>query len=286
MHTIILIHGMGHGNQTDKDYEKLKKRLARAYTKRYGGQIGVSYKFLDVKWLCVTTRYEEQLMKLCFPRNDVRTFSPLRMVLQFRQSLRYLMSFFIGDVIAYTSDNNNGIRSTVLDTIRDAVVSGEYSIAAHSLGAVIAFDFLFHLFPPAGEAPGFFACGEGGLKEIDAARRNFRHFFSFGAPVSLFMLRRLELIPGLSDSKDLINPCDQAGRGSRWLNFMGRLDPVAYPAEILFDKPSAVKDIRYLNALFFVFAHLRYWGSRRMAKEIVEVLESETEPGRDPHRLE
>lgn len=279
MHTIILIHGMGHGDQTEKDYKKLKNGLIRAYRQRKGGDFSRSYRFLDVHWLSVTAPYEEQLMRLSFPRNRVRSFRLWRMVFQLRQSLRYLMSFFIGDVIAYTSENDNRIRSTVLKAIRDAVVSGDYSIAAHSLGAVIAFDFLFHLFPPAGEVPGFFACGEGSRQEIDAARRNFRNFFSFGAPVSLFMLRRLALIPGRPESEKLINPCDQTGGGSQWLNFMGRLDTVAYPAEILFDESSAVRDIRFFNGLFFVFAHLRYWGSRKMAKRIVAALESEAESG-------
>lgn len=280
MHTIILIHGMGHGDQTDKDYDKLKKRLGREYRRRTGGDLEDAYRFLDVHWLSVTAPYEEELMRRCFPRNKVRRLAILALLFRFMRSLHYLMSFFIGDVIAYTSENDNGIRSSVLGQIREAVATGEYSFAAHSLGSVIAFDFLFHLFPPdGGNPPGFFCPGEGSPEEIDAARGNFRFFFSFGSPISLFLLRRLSLIPGVGKEDPLSNPADRAGGPARWINFLSRFDPVAYPAAALFGKKSAVEDVPLFNALFFAFAHLRYWGSRKMSRRIVEVLESEAESG-------
>ena len=110
--------------------------------------------------------------------------------------LREFLTFWVGDSIAYTAENDNGIRSKVWRTLSTEILKmqpdDKYSIIAHSLGSVIAFDYLFKLFIKdtllhPGEFP------ETDSKILDNYKNKFCHFFTMGSPISLFLLRQGKL---------------------------------------------------------------------------------------------
>jgi len=269
-HTLIFIHGMGEGDSS-QDYDKLKAKILKQV------KDADKFKTLYVEWQSVTFPPERQIFEKSYPE-----FLPIpaslnasQIILHPIQSVKYFMTFFVGDIIAYTSEpaNSNGIRETVWQQISECCESGPYSILAHSLGSIIAFDYLYKLFIKKtllypGDIP------ETNTRKLNRYKKNFRHLFTFGSPIGLFMLRQGILWRTCDPFSSVTNPLPE---GHTWLNFYDREDLAAYPLAQLFglnekNKNKSLKDVKVNTGNLVVNSHLNYWKNNKMAAEIASVL--------------
>src|SRR5262249_35820212 len=139
------------------------------------------------------------------------------------QAMRTFMTFFLGDVVAYVSQNDNNIRRTVWEQMQGALLKdAPYSFIGHSLGGVIAFDFLFNLFD---RSKLFDPLPPLSPDQIELLKSGFQNLFTMGSPVGLFMLRKGDLWdPAKTGERfgKLRNPIPESQR--TWLNFWDRQD--------------------------------------------------------------
>jgi hypothetical protein len=298
-HYFIFIHGIGEAKENDSpslSYGKLWKLLIKqsgltpdVFNQQFG--------HIDVVWhVGQLHRAEEALFSAAFPG-----LKPGGLGLM--PQLRDFMTFFIGDVAAYVSEDVNFIRRTVWQQIWSYQESGKpfkqlldegatYSIVSHSLGTVIAFDYLFHLFDPK-EPQLFVPCPDIEKRPEDAAlikknqqpsavtkeelqvlQNSFRHFFSMGSPVALFLIRKGSLWVEGEPFKTVYNPVREKGRV--WCNFWDSDDPIAYPVAELFKKNAANNECKLLDIPvetgWILKAHVDYWENQTVAKEIMNRL--------------
>jgi hypothetical protein len=267
-HKLIFIHGMGEGD-SGESYELLYDSIL-AYYDRANQNNSQSFEMVPVEWQSVTAEAETQIFRHAFPG-----FEPAPGLFHPVQSLRYLMTFFIGDVIAYAAEpeNKNGIRKGVWEQIGSHCESGPYSILAHSLGSIIAFDYLYKLF----EKDTFLYPGdqpESDEGKLNRYKDNFRNLFTFGSPIGLFMLRQGKLWLNGQPFTKITNPI---GQEHRWLNFYDHQDAAAYPLEGLFGQNSlnasaSLEDIVVQTGSLVVNSHTNYWKNKQMAQRIASVL--------------
>lgn len=275
-HLLIFIHGIGEGPST-KYYRQLLNNIGRYYQEyNQVDQITFQKSFLPVfvEWQRYISNAERELFKLCFPDlpTELKTANVLRNPMF---GLRYFMTLFLGDVTAYVAVNDNKIRSSVWHDMKRALAQYEgYSIIAHSLGSIVAYDYVFNLLvrnvlfladfhpqPPA--------------EEIVRLQNNFTHLFTLGAPIGLFMMRQGELWMEERNFRDIINPVQGSHR--RWLNFHNNCDPIAYPLEKLFAQNSQnsncfLQDIHVQTGNLVVNSHLNYWQNDKVAQQIARTL--------------
>jgi hypothetical protein len=279
-HTLFFIHGMG-DREPRKGFEALLSAMRRAYGERQGAsraEFDARFEPVFVDWHEVTQSAKLEVFHDAFPSlepQELRAVSLLHPI----ASARTFMTFFLGDVVAYVSENDNNIRRSIWAAMRPRLrAGGPFSIVAHSLGSVIAFDFAFHLlvlgqvFPPVTEP------------ELDAPdlQRRFYGFFTMGSPIGLFMLRNGALWrpghparsePGLFSN--VVNPFARADQ--RWLNFWDAQDVIAYPLERLFANNPAnagrpLADREVTTGWDPVSAHVNYWRDDGVAGAIARAL--------------
>lgn len=298
-HYFIFIHGIGEPKENDSpslSYAKLWKLLIKqsgltpeVFNQRFGR--------IDVVWhVGQLHKAEETLFGAAFPG-----LKPGGLGLMPR--LRDFMTFFIGDVAAYVSEDVNFIRRTAWERIWSYQESGKsfkqllaqgatYSIVSHSLGTVIAFDYLFDLFHPK-EPKLFVPCpnvekrpedeqltnqdqelAEATNDELRLLQNGFRHFFSMGSPIALFLMRKGFLWAEGEPFKTVYNPV--RGKGRVWCNFWDSDDPIAYPAAELFKRNTANDECKLLDIPvetgWISSAHVDYWENQTVAKEIMNRL--------------
>ena len=267
-HKLIFIHGMGEGSSR-KSYEilwnNIKKNLQNPnnFTK--------NYERIDVEWQTVTYKAEKKIFNSAFPKVDP-SFTPSAFsVFQPIKAARWFMTFYVGDIIAYTADpeNTNGIRKGVWEQIKAHCKTGPYSILAHSLGSIIAFDYLYKLFET-----DTLLFPDGGNTKIDSFKDHFRHLFTFGSPIGLFLLRQGKLWANNQPFSTIKNPVP---KGCTWLNFYDKQDVAAYPLKRLFatnkaNKGLPLEDIEVQTGNLVFDSHTDYWENDELAINIASVL--------------
>lgn len=322
-HYLIFVHGMGEPQKPNQLYDpsfgELWKKLERAYGDRpqpFHTQFGHVYtnwhKKLPTAQASVT-QAETVLFEAAFPEysgSSARWF-------QVQRKAHAFTTFFIGDVIAYVSDDVNLIRRTVweqlwfgdenqpgLCQILKEDPTATYSIVAHSLGSVIAFDYLLHLFQDQNatrldqpicpflpdldtqERPEDARLTDSNAQTQlpdptnDAIRpllqQRFRYFFTLGSPIGLFMLRFGQLWLQQHPFEQIFNPV--RGRDRGWYNFYDRSDIFAYPLQGLFqtsvgNQPCVLEDISVRNwGVPFAHSHTGYWNKAAVAQKMIDVL--------------
>lgn len=270
-HKLVFIHGMGDDSPA-VEFDHLWSGLRAAYDDRQGhGSFAARFEKIGVEWHQETTRGLTRIFRDAFD-SEPRELG-WSTLLQPVMSLRTFMTFFLGDVVAYVTEHDNRIRRTVWHQLRARVADGQpFSIIAHSLGSVIAFDFLFNLFvqdEPFDPVPG---------KEqvVDAFKAQFRGLYTLGSPIGLFMLRYGDLWQRNQDPFDeILNPLEK--RRHTWLNFWDEQDVIAYPLERLFGRNDAnrdrpLQDVKVCTGIEPVSAHLGYWDDAAVARRIAETL--------------
>jgi hypothetical protein len=323
----------------DDSYDQLWEATLRELDRYYNPQIKPSAR-LDYETLKQKLSHQVELVPIYWHTEEIyeaeaaifnRAFPTLQSTwvdryLPFLRPMRNLicrparnfMTFFIGDVAAYVSADVNVVRRTVWQQLwaRLQVLAMEedatYSLVAHSLGSVIAFDFLYELFKLESlRSPGrdaLFVPQQTGnhqtnintnihvtREEIRILQNRFRHLITLGSPIGLFMLRKGELWDQGALFKHIYNPVRGVGRN--WLNFYDPNDVFAYPLKDIFglnrghtpehsQDPIAAMDaclLRHLPACpvqdipvragFTPFgAHTGYWGKQKIAEAIAQTL--------------
>jgi hypothetical protein len=183
---------------------------------------------------------------------------------------RHFMTFYIGDVVIYSSpEGENLIRAYVFNEL-DGIIrdhSATFSVVAHSLGSVIAYDYLYNVFGKE----------ESKRRRVrEDHRQQLRHFFTFGSPIGLFLLRRTDLFgDGTNDNSParlLSNPIGLNRETGRWLNFYDNQDILACPLKNFF--PGIVEDVNVQTGNLVYNSHVKYWRSREMVQKIVRCIMS------------
>jgi len=183
-HKLIFIHGMGEGSSQDA-YNALKHNINLTLSVKNKTNFIEHFEPVYVEWLAATELGSEMVFKKSFSGINIpQRFTTMEILSDLNRAIRYFTTYFIGDVIAYTDENDNGIRKAVQQKLRAHCADAPYSIIAHSLGSVIAFDFLYHLFIK----HQFFypKYSFSTPSEVKPYQENFRNFFTMGSPIGLF----------------------------------------------------------------------------------------------------
>ncbi|MGH2568920.1 MAG: hypothetical protein ACRDGA_11325, partial [Bacteroidota bacterium] len=231
MHHLILLHGMGEPDPVHRAYGPFTKQLHAAILQR-GGLPDETVRFHHIDYSEVAEKAKREVWKRSFPALG----SDMPPAIQLIPFIRYFVTFFIGDVIIYASaEGESNIRSHVFGEL-DKVIRSEaatFSIVAHSLGSIIAYDYLYHLF---GRLP-----EEKRHKVREDGMHRLRHFFTMGSPIGLFLLRKLALVRA-EGSELLANPIGLDPLRGHWYNFYDNQDILAYPLKNYF--PMIVEDVQ------------------------------------------
>lgn len=294
-HYLIFVHGIGERQsnqrsqvahkQAEKEqinsYTTLWNNLAQAYAQTSNGAFGDRFVPIYTDWhteqihLAQATIYNEAFPDLA--KQKISLFRPLR----------NFATFFVGDVIAYVSEDVNVIRRTVWQQIWQQIKEplkheqATYSIISHSLGTVIMFDYLFKLL----RDDELFVTElnpemEISLEDKRLLKERFCHFFTLGSPIGLFMLRQGSLWDNNDPFRAVYNPI--RGNGHVWLNFYDRKDLIAYPLQNLFNhnpenEGCQLEDKPVWAGFTSLGAHTNYWKNRELAGAIAKTL-VETKP--------
>jgi hypothetical protein len=275
-HSLIFLHGMGTSNP-GKNYEKLWKKIAVNYERSRqlkSGTFEMLFKPVFVNYHQTTASAKKDIFDAAFPGIAL---SPIR-------PLRHFVTFYLGDVTAYVSENDNNISGTVWQQIKAATIDGPYSLIGHSLGSVIAFDFLYQLlerdrlFLPKPDFASLESQQE--IEEFASnktrVQKNFRNLFTLGSMVGLFMMRAGELWRNDAAFSQIINPIRQLGENDicrSWLKFYDKEDVLAFPLENLFDlNPNniyrSIEDVEIQTGNLVYNSHTNYWGNDKLAAKI------------------
>ena len=287
-HILFFIHGMGE-RYSQNQYQVLWMAIAKAYCEKSKVSLDVfnnQFEPVYIDWQSVTSDAELTIFNAAFPQLEVSEKKlPFSDVIHPIRGIRKFITFFMGDVAAYVSENDNNIRRTVWQQMEPHVSKGlPYSIIAHSLGSIIVFDYLFNLFEENNlflpESEGLEHQSELSPNKISQLNVNFRHLFTLGSPIGLFLLRKGDLWKNGNKFNSIKNPVkDDTENGIQrtWLNFYDEQDVIAYPLEKLFSlnptrAKGSIKDVLVNTGWFAVDSHTQYWENQQVALEISQVL--------------
>lgn len=290
-HYLVFVHGIGE-RQPDKpskeshleadvvlnqSYANLWNNLAQNFEQSTSSKFNKAFAPVYTDWHTEQINLAEStIYNAAFPELAKRKWSLIR-------PLRNFATFFLGDVIAYVSKDVNVIRRTVWNQMWDQLQrplkeeNATYSIIAHSLGTVVAFDYLFYLLKHdklfvEELNPGMAISPE----DRQLLRQRFRFFFTMGSPIGLFMLREGRLWADGEPFQKIYNPI--RGENCTWLNFYDSKDIIAYPLKGLFNtnrdsnQDCLPEDIPVWSGWTPFGAHTNYWKNKEVARRIVETL--------------
>ncbi len=258
MHHLILLHGMGEFEIEQRFYGPFEAMLREVLAERkvdFDDHITLHRIYYtevvkDSKWA---------VFHRAFPEYH-GTIPPM-----FDKQIgfgRYFLTVFMGDVVAYASaEGERRLRNFVYRQL-DSIIRNDastFSILAHSLGSIIAYDYLFDVFgKPRGKR----------RRVRRDGRQRLGHFFTTGSPIALFLLRKAHLM--LDASALAKNPVGiQRPRGT-WVNFWNHQDILAYPLERFF--PRLVDDQLVDTGSLIFNSHLGYWNNRDVAERVADEL--------------
>ncbi len=277
-HYLIFIHGIGEGSPNES-YNQLWQSLIKE-SHLDSGEFESKFGRIYTAWHSPPLSTSAQvLFDAAFPGLETQRINPMK-------HLRTFITFFLGDIIAYVSEDVNFIRRRIWQdmwaALRQPLLEGAtYSLVAHSLGSVIAFDYVFNLL-----VRGELFIPETGLiiesvlqptvEELKQLKEQFRHLFTFGSPIGLFMMRKGNLWMEGDPFIQLTNPLRR--QEQTWLNFWDSEDPIAYPLSHLFNRnphnqDSKLIDIPVETGFLLVDSHTKYWQNKTVASEMMQVLQ-------------
>ena len=285
-HKIFLVHGIGDGTPGD-DFAIFEEHLSEAYCALHKcSHSDWSNKFAvkPIIWDGATSDPETSIYSKAFgavkpsDRSLVAETNPILAALNLpnTRAWRYFMTFFVGDAIAYVDEFDNGIRRKVWEQMSpDLLVAGAasppaFSIVGHSLGSVIAHDFVYALNTQPGK---IFDLSPDPQKNVTLSaqqilelQKAFTNLITFGSPIALFWMRRRDLWD--KNFANLKNPVQGA---RHWLNFWDNEDIIAYPLRNFFTD-GQIEDVRVETGIMMPWAHTAYWKNKALAQRVAEVL--------------
>jgi hypothetical protein len=258
MHHLILLHGMGEFEIEQRFYGPFEALLRDVLAERKVDfdqtitlhRIYYTEAVKDVKWA---------VFHRAFPEYH-GTLPPI-----FDTQIgfgRYFLTIFMGDVVAYSStEGEKRLRNFVYRQL-DKIIrhdAASFSIFAHSLGSIIAYDYLFDLFGKR----------KGKRRPVRKDnRQHLQHFFTAGSPIALFLLRKANLMRDLSALSP--NPVGVHRPTGSWINFWDRQDVLAFPLKRFFPKIAADHVVDTGSLIYN--SHLGYWHNREVAETIADTL--------------
>lgn len=281
-HTLVLIHGISDGNGS-YDFAQFWQNLSEKYNRIHNVNFDEYFIKAPLKWDQATDEGEKNIYETCF--GAVRetdkhlvngSLFQTGKALGDTRAWRYFSTFLAGDVIAYIDENDNQIRSTIWTGLRqhlerdDGTVQ-KYSFIGHSLGSVIAYDFVYSMMER-GQLFDFDSKPTWSSEETQNWQTGFQNLYTMGSPIGLFMMRKKNLWS--KQFSALINPVDNAKVNRQWLNIWDKDDLVAYPLESIFRNAAnkTVRDVEVDTGLIMPWAHTEYWSDHETAQVIAETL--------------
>jgi hypothetical protein len=206
--------------------------------------------------------------------------------------------FLLGltDVLYYCSpEGEQAVRRTVYQQFLEGLKpyrtaeSVRLHVIGQSLGATIAFDFLFGLFAPDSEFPG----GEPGFvrenPDLTDAVDEYMEWrgrahdtlllgskVTTGAQIPLMLMRKQKLVDRLA--RDPFEPLDPMVIGvprdgaPRWKIFYDVDDVLGFPARALFASRRTIQEYQVDTNLRPDLAHIKYWEEDRVLDETAEMI--------------
>jgi hypothetical protein len=263
-HAVLLVHGIGDNppGWADAIISRLRKRIRGAVAE-------LSIKATDpdaialiepATWSQATQRRQRVLSEILRNAPDLlelRSAWPWdlwkRFVAWYRRRERAFVAEFVGDVIGYhESEAAQGIRQSLMEGLQNLArrasavpISGKIplTIIAHSLGSVIASDFIWD------QQQLRASSGQAGFDE----RFQLFNLFTIGSPLALFSRR-------YGGPEAFNQPIVMEHPAGRWVNIYDRDDPFAMPLKPLnsaYDR-AVLKDAR-VQAGLYLFSHQGYF---------------------------
>jgi hypothetical protein len=196
--------------------------------------------------------------------------------------LRELIQYAWADLVYYaTPEGEYHARHDVWSQILDLAPTDEVvdlTIISHSLGTLIAHDFLFHLFSGKRRAQRRAVCGTEELWDIAEANWRLRRLVTLGSPFGPLTIRRAGFVEMLtSQSGPWLDPADigldraaHSGAAPIWLNVWDRHDISSFPVAGIYDAGDRVRDLYPDHSDWPPRAPGRYWKSRKVHKALAE----------------
>lgn len=245
---VIFIHGIG--KQQVGYSGKLEDHLHNTLSDFLGGE---DHKiiFKEVLWAPILQRHQNELWKRV-KKGDGK--NDLDMV-----KLRKFMVGFAGDAIAYQNDEigrniYNAIHKTITDeltSIKNELGDEEFelTVVAHSLGTVIASNYLYD-----------------NKDTIQAV-----NFFTLGSPIAIWLLR-------YGDFTTAVSTVEVSRPNGVWINILDDEDIVGYPLRPINAAYKAAVDMDYITEIGGLLSagtpisHVGYWDDRNVYKPIAKKL--------------
>ena len=270
---IAFIHGIG---RTERGYsEPMRRALAAAFASRIGrptSETASELHFEEINWSPVLSRPETELWK------RVHGGGPLRY-----DRLRDFMVHFAGDAVAYQPSPHDrsaydAIHEAVAESLADlaerAGPRAPLCVVAHSLGTVIASNYLYDLMKRRGSYMGSTVRSRINGTPLERGE-TLALLVTMGSPIALWSLR----YPGFGEPVRM--PCIERhhpGLQGRWINIYDPDDVIGYPLRGLNAKyRKAVTedqsvDVGSILTRWTPLSHTAYWGSRKVAETIADRL--------------
>lgn len=261
---VILVHGIGPTKENwaidiikelkDKTVSQISKILTDTKTP----DIDEILEIRSVYWKDVFKKREDDLNKILDQQIEVLNVSPslvgnIAKIVRRKifEAQNEIATDFIGDIIVYGNPTAQkdiyGKISQTLDNAAQKIASSNsktpLTIIAHSLGTVIASDFIYDLHKERQ------AKGETGFD----SRFCLYNLFTVGSPIALFSLR-------FGDPATFNKPIHVEDEKGRWLNIYDTDDPVGMPLRPLNNAyaNAVFKDVK-VDAGIYGLSHTSYF---------------------------
>lgn len=245
---VLLVHGIG---DTREDWakpviEKLQKKvlaeLKRLLSDQAPADISEVLIIQSVYWKNTVQKPQERLRGILddYRKALLAGLHPLLRLLiwVFRRWYRFqnhVTTWFIGDITAYLTEDAQRAVHARLDGAVKACAGHPLSIVSHSLGTVIASNYVYD------------------AKKSSGGEPKLSNFFTVGSPLALFSLK----FGGPDFFRKPIRVDEPRGR---WINFLDRDDPIGMPLKPLnkeYDE-AVFADVQ-VQAGIWGFAHTKYF---------------------------
>lgn len=264
---VAILHGIGNQN------EKFADKITDALCKRCKPVLGDDLVIQSVHWAPVLNDAETLLKK--------RTKTSKAPLIQ--RKLRSFMIDFMGDAFAYqpTSHDRNayaGIHAKFAGTLRrladEAGPQAPLVVIAHSLGSIIASNFIYDLqTDPVKAIIPAEVRAQMNVTPLELGR-TLTLFYTLGSPLALFSLRYADFGKPIQIPPPRLHEYYPKVK-AKWINFYDPDDPIGYPLQELNDAYGQVItadraiNVGKIYESWNPLSHLGYWTNKAVLKEIV-----------------
>jgi len=288
---VVAVHGIGYTARPDFSEELRRKVLAQL---RQRGVIPPPrepedrpetevIEWYPVLWAGEVAPLEEGLYTALYPQGESFPLPDFLLKLLGLDKPRRFAIHYIGDIfIYYSRPYRRRIRAALRRPLReirahhrDDIRQGRpvyFTLVGHSLGSVIAFDFLHEA-----------VCRPGPDCRLRRRRSSYAeilpglfltNLLTLGSPLALFSLRQERAYHHYRSGPHPFAYLE----GGAWYNFYDEEDWISFPLEPIFNRPGEAKfvdDIVVDNTPTPLGAHGGYWQNDAVAQRLAQQLEKD-----------